>query len=307
MRKLQQFSVADWIALRPARDGLRQLRNDVLLSSYVRSAAPGLEAFLKANEHVADAALLIVIAFEQPWALDWLLASAARNATGFTVLVFDNSRTPQARAAIRQVCERRGTACLALPPYRTRHPNRSHGMAMAWVHENVVRALRPRSFGFIDHDLIPLSPSTLPHECLRSQPVYGLLNPGSHEYWNLWAGYCFFRYEASAAARLNFLYDFSRGLDTGGRNWKTLYQGLDFGQLYFARREVLEVRLPTLPQPYPVECIDGAWIHIGGIGYSDKLKRNFEFFSALRAAVDAGEDWQALRQQARPISEEHWR
>lgn len=294
MRRLNQFSAGEWLQLAPLAQALRQLRNDALLARYLQVRPAALDPFLADyRRQVAGADVALVIAFQQPWALDWQLGMAARNLPGVPVLVFDNSRDQAARTQIEEVCRRHGAPYLPLPPYRTRHVNRSHGMAMSWVFHNVVRVLQPRGFGYLDHDLIPVKPVDVTAK-LAGQEAFGLRNGGNFEHWSLWAGYCFYRSEAVQGKPLNFLYDFSRGLDTGGRNWNALYSRLDPARLRFASQEFVEVRLPSGEGPRKVELIDGAWAHIGAAGYNDNFETKFAFFSALRCALEQGAAWEDL-------------
>lgn len=131
-------------------------------------------------------------------------------------------------------------------------------------------------FGFIDHDLIPIKP-TYPAAHLDTQPCYGLVNSGN-DCWNLWAGFCFFKYAFVRARHLNFLYDFSRGLDTGGRNWNPVYRHLSTTELAFANESFIEVSTLTNHRQRVVQCIDGAWMHIGGIGYNNNFNEKRAFF-----------------------------
>lgn len=294
MRDLTQFSTAQWLRLLPLQQGLRQVRNDLLQSLYLRTRPPRLDRFLADHQGLRGRDVALVIAFEQPWALNWLLEMARKHLRGVTVLVFDNSRTAKAHAEIAQVCAAHATPYLALPAYRTRHVNRSHGMAMSWVFHNVVRTLGPRIFGFIDHDLIPVSEIDF-SERLQDQPVFGLINAGNFSHWSTWAGYCLFRYAAVADRPLNFLYDFSRGLDTGGRNWNALYRNLDASRLRFARQEFIRMKAPWAERPQSVECIDERWIHIGGVGYNENFNNKFDFFHGLKNALEAGGSWEPLR------------
>jgi hypothetical protein len=197
-----------------------------------------------------------------------------------TVLVFDNSRNDSKRIEIEQVCKNSKAPYLALPPNPTRHVNRSHGMAMTWVYHNVVRAINPRIFGFIDHDLIPVRKVTIADK-LADQPIYGLLNQNKLGFWSLWAGYCFFDYAGTKRKSINFLYDFSRDLDTGGRNWKSLYRDLDRRQLRVATSDNVSMKVPSMENPRMVQFIDEHWLHIGGISYSYNSPENIEFFRGL--------------------------
>jgi hypothetical protein len=294
MHGLGRFTRAEWLTLHPLGHAWRRLRNDALLAVYRRQRPPELADWLAALAPLRGRDVALVVAFEQPWALDWQLAMAKLHLPGVAVLVFDNSRTPAARQQIREVCSRHATPYLALPRYRTRHVNRSHGMAMSWIYANVVRSVQPRIFGFLDHDLIPVQPVDLA-SMLRAQAVFGMLNDGKPGHWNLWAGYCFFRFEDTLGKPLNFLYDFSRGLDTGGRNWKTLYRFLDRKRLRFAPREFVELTVPALGASRPVEVIDKAWVHIGGVGYNDNFKTKFTWFDGLRSALRAGRQLADLR------------
>jgi hypothetical protein len=220
-----------------------------------------------------------------------------------TVLVFDNSRNKQARIAIEQVCAERDAPYLPLPANPTRHGNRSHGMAMQWVYRNVVQAIQPRVFGFIDHDLIPLEPLAL-SEKMAGQPFYGM--PLQRRWaWQLWAGYCFFDTQQVGALPLNFLYDFSNGLDTGGRNWRHLYRSHDRARLQLAVSKVLEIKDPWTGQPRRIQIVDDAWYHIGGISYNDNFATKAEFAQRLAQGIDEGQSWRALLGQAAPAEAAH--
>ena len=277
MRYLTEFSATEWLKLLPIQYALKQVRNDAWLAAYKNTHAKHLHQFLAEKNSLADKNVALVIAFEQPWALNWLLEMANRNVTDMTVLVFDNSRNSSKRIEIEQVCKQNKTPYLALPANPTRHVNRSHGMAMTWVYHNVVRAITPRIFGFIDHDLIPVRKVSIADK-LTAQPVYGLLNQNKLGFWSLWAGYCFFDYAGTTGKSINFLYDFSRDLDTGGRNWKSLYRDLDRRQLRIATTENVSMKVPSIENPRLVQFIDENWLHIGGMSYSDNSQENIAFF-----------------------------
>jgi hypothetical protein len=280
MRYITEFSVVEWLKLLPLQHALKQVRNDAWLAVYKNSRANKLGEFLEEHKDLANKNIALVIAFEQPWALNWLLQMANKNASDFTVLVFDNSRNDSKRIEIEQVCRKNKAPYLALPRNPTRHVNRSHGMAMTWVYHNVVRAINPRIFGFIDHDLIPVRQVSIADK-LADQPVYGLLNPGKFGFWALWAGYCFFDYAGTRGKPINFLYDFSRDIDTGGRNWKSLYRDLDRRQLRFAISDRVSMKVPSIETPRLVQFIDEHWLHMGNISYNYNAPEKFEFFRGL--------------------------
>ncbi|MBI3529724.1 MAG: hypothetical protein HY067_17375 [Betaproteobacteria bacterium] len=285
MRYLTEFSAIEWLKLLPVQHALKQIRNDAWLALYKNNRPNKLSQFLAEYEDLADKNIALVIAFEQPWALNWLLQMANRNVSDMTVLVFDNSRNNSKRIEIEQICKQNKAPYLALPPNPTRHVNRSHGMAMTWVYHNVVRAINPRIFGFIDHDLIPVRKVSIADK-LTNQPVYGLLNRGKFGFWYLWAGYCFFDYAGTKDKSINFLYDFSRDLDTGGRNWKSLYRDLDPRQLRVVSAESISMKVASIENPRLVQFVDKHWLHIGGISYN--FPEHIEFFKDLENVLNEG-------------------
>ena len=294
MRRLSEFSAAEWLRLKPFPTAFRQVRNDLLLRFYLRRKCPELTAFLKNLEDRSQRDLVIAVAFERPWIIDWLLRMAARNLRNATLVIMDNSRFQKDRDEIKAVCARYGVPYLPLPPYRTRHVNRSHGMAMSWITRNVVHPLRPGMFAFIDHDLIPVAPVDF-SELMAVQSVYGLFKPGIRNYWHLWAGYCAFRTSQFPFGKANLLYDFCRDLDTGGRLWESIYSKLDPSSLHFAK-DVREVLQPSESvQPAGVQILDDRWIHFEGIGYNDNFEKRGAFFEAIAAALESGRSWQDLK------------
>ena len=119
-----------------------QVCNDALQFGFRGLKPKGFDPFLRDAAPTGGRNVGLIVAYEQPWALHWLLRTAARNVAGANLLVFDNSRRPDARSEIKRVCLDRGVPYLGLPPIPTRHPNRSHGMAMTWIYYNVVRPWR---------------------------------------------------------------------------------------------------------------------------------------------------------------------
>ncbi|MBN2539382.1 MAG: hypothetical protein JXB09_04980 [Deltaproteobacteria bacterium] len=289
MRNLRNYSTREWFRIKPLDHFMIQVCNDILQSTFCTIRPKSLKRFLHNAEHIARGRdVWLVVAYEDPWTLDWLLRMAARHLTDGTVLVFDNSRRAQARDDIERTCQDRGVPYLALPPNPTAHPNRSHGMAMTWVFRNVVQAVRPRTFSFIDHDLIPMEKIGR-GAILEDQPFYGALNIGKFGGtlgWNLCAGYCSYDFSAVHHLPLNFLNDFSRDLDTGGRNWPILYKKFDHTQVRFAPRLLREVIDPLHKIPHTIPVVDNSWIHLCGAGYSKTYRDKFDFYKRIARATD---------------------
>lgn len=293
MRELKDFTFGEWLQFLPLQLAFKQVRNDLWLTYYKKLRPKSLDMFLQETKRLKGQNIALVVAFEQPWALDWLLRMATRNLTDTTVLVFDNSRRATARADIEQVCRKHQTPYLALPSNRTRHVNRSHGMAMSWIFYNVVRVIQPRLFAFIDHDLIPVQKISF-SERLANQPFFGYLRVYPLA-WQLWAGYSLFDFSTVAGLPLNFLYDFSLKLDTGGRNWHCLYKSYQWNTMKHAAIKYIDVTIPSSGESTSLQVIDDCWIHIGGIGYNGNFTAKAHFCETLAQTFDNGTSWAELR------------
>ncbi len=296
MRDLAKYTLPEWLQALPLSDAWKQTRNDVWQAFYNGKPAQGLEAFLA---QATGRHLGLVVAFEQPWALNWQLSLAAKNVPGLQMLVFDNSREAAMRERIAEVCRSHGVAYLSLPPGKTRHVNRSHGLAMNWIYRNVVLRLQPDSFMFIDHDMIPVLPNPYPAQ-VAEQPIYGRYNSAKPWSWQFWAGYCAFRFDFAQGRRINFMYDFGNDLDTGGRNWPSVYRHFQPGSLRMAAHEFVPVTDPVTGEAATVEMVDGSWFHIGGISYNNTFQKKSELCEHLAAALEQGADWTDLCPAVRP-------
>ncbi|MGC9196870.1 MAG: hypothetical protein ACP5IL_15655 [Syntrophobacteraceae bacterium] len=286
MRRLKDYSQKEWLRNKPLDHFLIQFANDGLQRFFRAMRPRELKTFLENCAHLQGKTIGLVIAYEQPWTLDWLLRAASRNIADTTLLVFDNSRKKSSRLAIERVCRQAGAPYLGLPPNPTKHPNRSHGMAMTWVFHNVVKKIRPRAFTYIDHDLIPMGTIQM-GPILGEQPCYGLPNVSPWG-WSLWAGYCSYNFSVVADLPLNFLNDFSNGLDTGGRNWHCLYRNFDSARLRSASVERVCLKDPLDGANQDLSVVDKSWLHLGGASYHQGFRSQRPFFERIAAASDQG-------------------
>ena len=299
MRDLSQFSLKEWCRLKPVFYALSQGRDDIRQMYYCHQRAKNQDDFLKNLMGVNH--LTSIVAFEQPWALNWQLKMAHQNLTDVQLVVFDNSREPELRHKIAEVCRLNNTPYLALPSYSTRHINLSHGMAMNWIYQNIVKIIRPKLFSYIDHDMIPVLPSTYSHK-LVDQPLYGLPRV-KRSRWYLWAGYCAFDFDFVNNKKINFLEDCSNELDTGGRNWHVIYNDSDLDTLQFADQSFFDVLDPATKMKTKIEIIDKTWFHIGGIGYNDNFKKKAALCEYLADALNTGYSWSDLCQTMSLVTE----
>lgn len=267
---------------------LKNIRNYFFLKIFLCLGHKNAQLFIKNNIGLKDKNLLIVISFNQTWCLDWLLKMSKENVKDAVICIFDNSSIQSKRFEIERLCNKYDVIYHSLPLFRIKHPNRSHGFAMTWVFNNIVRHLNPKNFAFIDHDLIPIKPFFMSKQ-IKNQPCYGItrdtVNPF---YWSLWAGYCIFNFAFVKNKFLNFSNDFSRNLDTGGMNWNFIYKFLDKKQLHFASREFHIINTSEFSSPFKVEFIDHHWIHIGGTSYRSSSKERIILFNKIFSKFQKG-------------------
>ena len=293
MRDLKLFSFFEWLQLIPLKMLWKQIRNDLWLRVYLKKNSRQEEKFKSRYAYLKGSPVLLIVAFEQPKVLSWALKACTKHLHGWQPLVFDNSRNTKLRGEIAQVCEDFDVPYLELPYNFSRHPNRSHGMAMTWIYHHIVRFLEPNYFGFLDHDMVLMQEIDLIKK-LNNQSCYGLKKGMLPPYWNLWAGYCFYDFKEVNSLPLNYLYDFSSGLDTGGRNWPHLYKNIDPNDFTTALMEYWIMNLPHGPS-YRVQLLDDAWIHIGAVSYNQNFEKKEEVFDKLFKMIDQGEDLRRYR------------
>jgi len=268
---------------------LKSIRNQFYLFFYC-GLKPEYNAISPYSKSFRDNAIIATIAFEQPWVIDWLISMWKLTISDAILLVADNSKDKKIRKKIREICVKHNTPYIALPSNPTRHPNRSHAMAMQWVYQNIFLAYHPEIFGFIDHDLIPFRRQSI-RKNLLNQSVYGHYRGGyvdsnGSRAWNLWAGYCLFKYSDTAAYKLNFLYDFSHNLDTGGMNYHRFYKNLNPNSLLFATSISEQCSIDGFEDQF-IQIVGDGWYHVGSISYNDNLSKKRELVAAVQKNINA--------------------
>jgi len=303
MRALTQYQWPDWARATPLVHGFKRVRNVGLERAFRRRRPRALSRFLAAHAGLAGRTIAFSVAYNTPWVVDLLARAAKIHLVADALVVVDNSRSAAARQQIEQLCGAHGALYLGLPFNPEWHPCRSNGLAMTWTYYNVVRPLRPRVFGFLDHDLIPLDRLDLAR-LVESQPFYGKLNE-SRWGWNLWAGYCVYDFATVEPYRLDFNNDVPRLLDTGGQNFRALYRHHDRRALRFAQeRDDAPLLDPLDGTERRVELID-ACAHIGRVSYdaSPQGRPDRAFYERLVQACESGGQLADFRpRQAQPAT-----
>ena len=291
-RPWSEYSAREWTRLRPLVERYKYAGYQARMALHLRRPpARGDLAALRAR--FAGRRVLVAIAFNDPGFVEKQVALVERNAPGLVHLIADNSTDEAAADLIEKVAASRGCAYLRLRPGPWRKPEqggRSHALAMTWVWRNLLRPARPASFGFIDHDIFPVRP-TDPFAPLADHAVAGQVRDrsGGRGRWYLWAGFCFFRFDAVERNALDFSLDWAAGLDTGGANWFSLYRHLQPADVFDTgvSFEPLEPHLAG-GAASSLEWI-GDWLHAGNFSLPLTLPddERRELIARKRRVLDA--------------------
>jgi hypothetical protein len=272
MRAANEYDLGEWLIGLPLVHGLKRARNVLIERTFRSVRSRETDKLLAKHAGLAGGSLAISVAFNQPWVIELTTRMAKRHLDG-TLIVLDNSRDANARSEIARICADRDVPYLGLPFNPERHPCRSNGIAMTWGYYNIVRELRPKTFAFFDHDLIPTAPLVIA-SLVQSQPVYGVLNQSAWG-WNLWAGYCIYDFASVERFALDFNNDNPRLLDTGGRNWLQIYRHLDGNKILFADWHREWLRDPADQTPRLMSFADNL-LHVGGAGFGEYRFSRYE-------------------------------
>ncbi|MBZ9761435.1 hypothetical protein LB553_11180 [Mesorhizobium sp. CA8] len=272
------LKIVDVITRAPAIIAAKEARNRLVYTAFEHRGRAAGRAFADRLKATGASRVCFAVAFNTPWVIDALAKAWQMHPPGMTLAVVDNSTGRASREAIESICKVRDVPYLALPMRVEKHLSRSHGTAINWTYHNIIRHLEPELFGFIDHDCFPVVPFDIPAK-MEEKAVYGkLFLPGRnhiHEpkptdrHWNLWAGFCFYRFSATAGRKLNFEPRLNMGLDTGGANWKVLYSHLDRASdvaVAVARENPMTMAGAVGHH----EIIEEAFFHVAGVSYPDR-------------------------------------
>lgn len=176
----------------------------------------------------------------------------------FCLTIADNSTDRHCREEIRRLCQAEKVAYIGLPtnPYRKTKCSNSHGTALDWMWRNYLSARPTAYFGFLDHDIYPVRRTSILKN-LSGRKVHGALQVREPR-WYLWAGFSFF--ERSAVQDVEISFRPIEDLDTGGRNFQTLYSRLQRANLIFPAQQYHQLRDGDLKQADQFETL-GDWVH----------------------------------------------
>ncbi len=276
-KRFSEYTVHDHLHLRSLTQIWKTWRYRVMDEKYMAlpPVAGDIDTIRKA---IAGRNILVTIAFEDPSGLAMHMSLVQRYVEFDVHIIVENSRDDESIALNREVAASLGGLYLRLPPnpWTKRNDSRSHGISLNWMWHNIIRPARPHAFGFIDDDMFPIEPVD-PFAPLASHGFYGDQRFAGDR-WFLWAGYCFFLFDAVCDKKVDFGLDWFIGLDTGGANWEVLYRHID--------RKSLPLRIVERMEAIPGISQDGAyfekrheWIHEVG------WPRAPEMLAAKRASL----------------------
>ena len=241
---------------------------------------------------------LFTIAFNKPFLIENQIRLIKKNIKDrdFVHIVADNSSNKDIRGEIRSICQREGVPYISLPfnLMQSIYSNGSyaHGLAMTWIYHNLANRLKPQYFGFLDHDIFPISSYSFAEQ-MANNAFYGrVVNrtsiytppPTKSDLWYLWAGFCCFRRSFLDDKSVMFAPCMIDGiyLDTGGSLYKSIFKHYKISELPF-NVDVENKKIGTGDQYHAdfVQYIDKSWIHtINGSGWA-KVRSKEEQIKAL--------------------------
>jgi len=211
---------------------------------------------------------IITIAFDNEFLIEQQIRLVKKyiEDKNYIYVIADNSPTSTKRKLIQSICKGEKVGYISLPqnPFNSLHkkPSYSHGLSMTWMYNNFIKLMKPTVFGFIDHDLFPISPYSV-FERINNQDFFGRMID-REKGWYLWAGFCFFNYKKTETYKLNFLpYKVENVyLDTGGSNFPVLYSKYQKEDFAFCKPVVEKsIREGNCYHSDFVHFIDESWLH----------------------------------------------
>ena len=139
----------------------------------------------------------------------------------YEYLVVDNSSKEDRSKKIKAYCLTNNLSYVRLPKNPGMDGSLSNGFALNWIYANLVQRFKPRSFGFMDHDLMPVEKISI-EDHFSLGDSWGIISYHRtfHNLWlarfSWWAGCAFFHSAYfDSKGTPNFLPGW--GMDTGGR------------------------------------------------------------------------------------------
>ena len=106
MRSINQFTAYEWLKLVPFIHGFKQLRNDFKQNIFCKNLPSDYQDFIKNCLFLKGRIIGVIVAFNEPWSLNWLLSMANKYIENTEWIVFDNSDKLELRNDIKRIAEK---------------------------------------------------------------------------------------------------------------------------------------------------------------------------------------------------------
>ncbi|MBU4343807.1 MAG: hypothetical protein KKC73_00085 [Proteobacteria bacterium] len=169
---------------------------------------------------------IVSIAFNNEIVIKYQISLLKKYLTdNFIYTVIDNSSNFDKQQKIKEVCINHKVNYIKPPinPFQDELGSGSHGVALNWAFKHFIKPRHPKYFGFIDHDIFPISKTSILSNLSNSE-IYGKVDTRGNK-WYLWPGFCFFSFQFLLGKKIDFLPE--RGVDTGGKIWNSIYYKFD--------------------------------------------------------------------------------
>lgn len=236
----------------PFKRQLRQLKIKIYMAQKARVR-------VVVDEPKQAAIDLVSIAFNNEVVINYqikLIKKYLKDHFSFTIV--DNSSDVSKQKNISQICLENGVNYVLPPPnpFLGEVGSGSHGATLNWAYKNFIYPRKPQYFGFLDHDIFPIeNTSILVH--LVDSKIWGKIDVRGNK-WYLWSGFCFFNFDFLDGKCVDFIPE--PGVDTGGRNWHSIYSKLDKNRLSPLEISYENLRPGDNKQTDQYERM-GNWIH----------------------------------------------
>lgn len=219
------------------------------------------------DKTIGDQIDIVTIAFNNEKLIEKQIRSIKKYVLDkhLSFFVADNSTIPEKRELIKALCHKYQVGYLSVPDNIVAKfigGSYSHGTTINWIFYNFIKIRKPFLFGFIDHDLFPIN-AVMIKEKVGERDFYGDLVDHKAG-WYLWAGFCFFKFNAVKNIKLDFIPYIEKGtyLDTGGANYPVLYRNYDKEKLNLPTRVNVSINEGTNYYTSYIQYIENTWLHM---------------------------------------------
>jgi len=263
---------------------------------FLRSKSPYITSDFNSFKQQESNLDIVTIAFNNDKMIEYQIQLLRKYIIdSFVHIIADNSNDYEISIKIRSICEKYGVLYVAIP-YIKLKPSFSHAAAMHWVYVNIIHPRSPSYFGFIDHDIFPITQTSILNNMWNG--VYGRVIPpyGTKEismnqkYWSLWAGCFFIQFSALKKHRprkVNFYPKYLKNglvLDTGGGLWDTLLNDLPLPKTLMSYEQInISDNEKYLLQSDAYEKLDD-WVHIVNLSNwykANDMKKKISYFETF--------------------------